>query len=167
VQQTVTAGGSASYTIIVAPAPAGFSSAVSLSCSALPTGASCAFQPASVTPGTNNTNVSLTLSTRARSAVTTGSAWSGWLWNAAGLLGAAVCFAGLMLRRAGRRRLAWALPAVTLLVTLAALQTGCGGGGGGGSNPPSQGTPAGTFTVSVNGTSGTIQQSVNIILRVQ
>ncbi len=171
VQQTVTAGGSANYTIIVAPAPAGFSSAISLSCSTLPTGASCTFQPASVTPGTNNANVSLTINTTARSAGMSGSVWGGRLWNGVGLLAAVVCFAGLILRQAGRRRLAWVLPAVVLLVALAALQTGCGGGGGGGggggTNPPSQGTPAGTFTVSVNGTSGSTQQSVNITLRVQ
>jgi hypothetical protein len=60
---TVTAGRSASYTISVS-ALNGFSSAVSLSCSAgLPTGATCSFSPPSVTPGSAPATSALTIST--------------------------------------------------------------------------------------------------------
>ncbi len=60
---TVTAGTSTSYTISVS-ALNGFSAAVALSCSAgLPTGATCAFNPTSVTPGASPAPSTLTIST--------------------------------------------------------------------------------------------------------
>jgi hypothetical protein len=60
--QTVTAGSNASYALTLA-AVNGFSSPVTLTCSGLPTGASCGFSPASpVTPGSSTADA-LTIST--------------------------------------------------------------------------------------------------------
>ena len=66
VSQTVVAGSPAAYTISVAPLN-GFNSAVTLTCAsvALPAGASCAFVPASVTPGATAGTSALTISTTA------------------------------------------------------------------------------------------------------
>lgn len=59
---TVTAGGNASYALTLA-AQGGFSSPVTLSCSGLPTGATCGFSPANpVTPGSSTLDT-LTIST--------------------------------------------------------------------------------------------------------
>ena len=63
--RTVTAGNSVTYAIS-ATAVNGFNSAVSLTCSAgLPTGATCAFVPSSVTPGGSPGTSTLTISTTA------------------------------------------------------------------------------------------------------
>ncbi len=166
VRSNVLAGGSASYTIVVAPGSGGFSSPINLGCSSLPLGASCFFQPGSVTPGTNNVTVALTLNTTARTAAgrAGGLPPAGLPWSAAGLMLAALLLAGLVMRQRKLVRLAWALP-VLALVLLASLQIACGGGGGGGGSGGSP--PPGTHTISVSGTSGATQQSVNIILQVQ
>ena len=62
---TVSAGGSGSYTVTVTPdAGAGsFSSAVSFACSGLPSGASCAFSPTTVTPDDAAATTTVTVST--------------------------------------------------------------------------------------------------------
>ncbi|MGA1983721.1 MAG: chitobiase/beta-hexosaminidase C-terminal domain-containing protein [Acidobacteriaceae bacterium] len=59
---TVTAGESGTATVLVAPQN-GYASAVSLSCSGLPTGASCEFSPAPVTPSGAVASSMLTVTT--------------------------------------------------------------------------------------------------------
>jgi len=61
---TVITGGSVNYTVTVG-ALNGFSSAVALACSGLPTGATCAFNPASVTPNSSPATSTLTISAAA------------------------------------------------------------------------------------------------------
>lgn len=70
--QTVIAGNAAAYTISVT-AVNGFNSAVALTCAgvSLPTGASCAFVPSSVTPGAAAATSALTISTSAATPVGT------------------------------------------------------------------------------------------------
>ena len=67
---TVNSGSSASYTISVSGVN-GFSSAVSLACSGLPSGASCSFNPSSVSPGSTPATSMLTVSTVAGTAANT------------------------------------------------------------------------------------------------
>ncbi len=67
---TVTAGSSVNYTVTVSPLN-GFSSAVTLACSGLPSGASCTFNPASVTPHSNPATSTLTISAAAGTVVNT------------------------------------------------------------------------------------------------
>lgn len=70
--QTVTAGSAGAYTVTIT-AVNGFSSAVTLTCDpvSLPTGASCAFDPSLVTPGTSPATSSLSISTGAATPVGT------------------------------------------------------------------------------------------------
>ena len=63
---TVSAGNSALYTATVSALGGTFSSAVSLSCSGLPTASSCAFSPASITPGSGSVNATMTVTTTKR-----------------------------------------------------------------------------------------------------
>jgi trimeric autotransporter adhesin len=67
---TVTQGGNTTSTCTVASS-GGFSSAVSMSCANLPSGASCAFSPSSVTPPANG-SANTTLTVSATSSATTG-----------------------------------------------------------------------------------------------
>lgn len=151
----ITAGGTASYNITVAPIGS-FTGNVTLSCSALPGGASCAFAPPSVAlAGTTAGTSKLTISLAAGAAVPlvpSGPAspslppW--WL-----LLGLAPL--PLLWRR---RR--WAGPAALALLLLGAAA--CGGG-----NNSNTGGTATPFTVTIVASSGNFTTSQNITLNVQ
>jgi len=66
---TVVAGhATTSITVTVTPNSLGFSSQITFSCTGLPTGATCAFNPATVTPGSAPATTALTISTVASTA---------------------------------------------------------------------------------------------------
>jgi hypothetical protein len=54
-----------------------------------------------------------------------------------------------------------------LLTTLAAITTGCGGSKSSATTQGSSGTTAGAYTITVTGTSGTMQSTANVSLSVQ
>jgi hypothetical protein len=153
--QTIKAGQSATFTITVTPS-GGFSSAVNFACDGLPSGASCSFSPSSVTPNGGPASTTLTISTTAPTAALERRK-SPWMPEGG------LAFAGVLGQLFGRRRL-WKRARTTfsavLFIAAAILAAGgCGGGGsnsGGGGTP---GTPAGTYTVTVNAsvTGGTSQ----------
>jgi parallel beta-helix repeat protein len=60
---SVKPGNSVQFAVTITPIRGAVSSAVALSCSGLPTAASCSFSPSSVIPGSNGANSVLTLST--------------------------------------------------------------------------------------------------------
>jgi len=179
-QQTVNAGQSAQYQINVTPQAGGFPSAITFSCTGLPTLSSCSFNPASVTPNANPASTTLTISTTARSAVppapqSPSRPWplaAPWLlWFVAFALLCATFVAsrrfGIASRLPRRWRLATTvLPLVLLVLLLVLTVSGCGGGDGGGGGGGGGGTPAGTYTVTVTGTSGANVQSTTVSLRV-
>ena len=169
---TVTAGASSNFTINTSPTN-GFNSAVSLSCSGLPTGAKCMFSTQSYTPGGSTTPM-LTITTTARSAmmgaVPSGQLASRWptsqlrMLLAAGFVG--FLLVGLHFGRLGLRFFSTALLragglAVILLAVFAAA--GCGSG----KAAASTGTPAGTSMITVTATSGTLSHSATITLTVK
>jgi hypothetical protein len=63
---TVSAGQTAHYTVTVIPLGGSFGSAVSLSCSGLPTLSACSFNPAAPTPGASSVTSTLNLTTTSR-----------------------------------------------------------------------------------------------------
>jgi len=72
-----------------------------------------------------------------------------------------VTVAGLVLLTVPRRRRFASLLGVTLLLAVAGVAGGCGGGS---SSKP--GTPTGTYTVIVSGTSGSTTQTASVALTV-
>jgi photosystem II stability/assembly factor-like uncharacterized protein len=165
---TVPAGGKATYTIMITPQN-GFNTSVMLSCSNLPTQSFCSFSANPVPPSMPSgspVSSTLTIQTTARATtVPLGSphrrplVYTPWLaWLTLALL-----FAALARRRALHSKLSLGLATVVLLAWLVP-QVACGGGGGG--SAPT-GTPAGTFMVTVTGTSGSVQHSTTVTLTVQ
>jgi subtilase family serine protease len=175
VQPGATSGNTS--TITVTPGTGGFSGTVNLTCSVSPAAssdpASCSLSPTSVTlSGTAKQTSTLTVGTTA--ATTAGLAvprignGKGWLGAGSGAALALLAFFGIPARRRNWRSL------VSILIAMVALGalSSCGGGsaanssssGGSSSNP---GTTAGTYTVTVTGTSGSITQTNTVNLSVQ
>jgi hypothetical protein len=163
---TASSGGSVQTTITVTPA-GGFSQAVSFTCSGLPTGGTCTFSPATVTPNGAAATTSLTISAGSSSQLARppgpnsrpdprGAA------TLALLAGGAWWFA-LRRKRTGQ----WSRLQICLLLLLTALATtvGCGGGGGGGGTQGSGGST--TYPVTITATAGTQTQTAAYSLTVQ
>jgi len=167
---SVTPGSSASYTITVAPqGSVGFTSSVSLACSGLPALSSCSFSSTSVTPGSGPATSTLTISTTAPSSVfplgKPRSPSAPLLLLGLGLL-LTLAVAGV-LRSKSRRKLAFRLASWALVLFLIGAVVSCGGGGGGDGAPQRPGTPAGSYSVTVTGTSNQLQHSTTVTLSVQ
>ena len=163
---TVSAGGSATSTTTIAPTN-GFNGAVSLTCSVAPTVTrvpTCSFNPASVVGGAGTST--LTVATTAATTASMRPPSSGALyamWLPVG---------GLALLGAGftsRKKKLWSLLLGCLLFSGLVFLVACGGssssgGGGGGGHA---GTPAGTYTITVTGTSGSLTHNTTVSLVVQ
>jgi HYDIN/CFA65/VesB-like, Ig-like domain/Abnormal spindle-like microcephaly-assoc'd, ASPM-SPD-2-Hydin len=162
---TILAGQTGTFAVSVTPS-FGFNTQVSLSCSGAPAMSTCSLSPSSVTlDGVNPSNVNGQLQTTVRSLVppvsrphmgppSLGRYPMGWLIFALGLM----MMAGLALRR----RLAWA--GIALVLLLALTWMGCGNGV---SPTTAPGTPAGTYTLTVKGTSGTVSHTATLSVTVQ
>ena len=150
------AGTSATYQVTATPIPS-FPNNVSLSCSAgLPAGAACAFSTNplafSASNSTSPLTSTLTITTTARPVTTAVLHGGSILWYAVFLPLTGMTLIGVGVGKRSPRK-AWL--AVTLLGMLfggVMFQVACGGSS---SAPPATGgTPAGTYTVTVTGTSG-------------
>jgi Bacterial Ig-like domain (group 3)/FG-GAP-like repeat/FG-GAP repeat len=161
---SVAPGSSVTTTVTLTPS-GGFTGNVALSCTGLPTGATCTFSPSSVTLGAGASTSTLSIATAGQTAALNGIPW------APGGLVLAVFLIPLF--RSGRvnaqtRVLAWA----ALLAIGAGGLHGCGGSGnsgssnGGGSGGGSGGTPAGTYPIVITATAGTTTHTVNYTLTV-
>ncbi|HSK45932.1 MAG TPA: hypothetical protein VLA83_18805, partial [Candidatus Binatia bacterium] len=155
--QTVTAGQTAFYPMTVLgaaipPGPTTFSGLVTLSCSNLPQGASCAFSPASVQLQSGNefVNVGLNVSTTARPAAS--------LHNPGFKLGYSLAAVFALVLGASSRR--FNKSGLLLCFTLLGFFISCGGG----SKVPSGPTPAGTFPFAVNASSNGVTHSKTLVL---
>ncbi len=164
---TVSAGGTATSTITIAPT-GGFTGAVALACSSVTGGGTpapiCGFSLSSV-PNASGTST-LTLSTTAAHTVSGAlrpvSGRFGWLAASSATLFAGIFVLGVPVRR--RRPMAGL---GLMLLVLFAAGVGCGGGNSSGGSTKSGGTPAGTYTITVTATSGSLSQSTALTLTVQ
>jgi C1A family cysteine protease len=167
-EASVAAGRSASFSLDVTPGHGSFDSAVTFTCTGLPGKCTASFSPANVTPGGTTAKVTLTLITKApqSSAGATAFGPTRPVPPAAGLLLLAAIVAALAfvrqkaVRWPGRRRAA----AAAALILLTFWVAGCGAGGK--VDTPDPGTPAGTYHVGIQATSGslTVQSSVTLVV---
>jgi uncharacterized repeat protein (TIGR01451 family) len=162
---TVAAGNSVTYQVTASPRVAlGFPNSVSIGCSAgLPTGAACTFSTNPVTPNTSPVSSTLTITTTARP-VTTGAIGSARIWYAALVPISGFAFWGVGMGSVRRRRSAMILLALVML-SLAGLQLACGSGSG--TTTTATGTPAGSYPITVTGTSGSVSHATKVFLVVQ
>lgn len=170
---SVTVGQSATYNLQVSPV-SGFNGTVSLSCSGAPSMANCTLSPASVTPnGTVASAFTATVTTTAPSMIVPQNVPRKWppltklrlifLLFALVLLAILVRFRDAAKLPLPGRGLALA-PALALALMILACFGGCGGGGGGGQHNP--GTPKGTSTLTVTGTSSGVSHTQSLTLTV-
>jgi uncharacterized repeat protein (TIGR01451 family) len=159
---TITAGAVATYTVKVTPTGP-IPSPVSLSCgSGLPSGGQCAFGPNNPFPNLNNGPRSTSLEITTQPRVTTPAS----LFRLGPVYAVWFPVSGLALAGAGisrKRRLLLALLFAAVL-GMVALQAGCSSNSGNSST--TQGTPAGTYTITINASSvatrtTTVQLTVN------
>ncbi len=161
---TISPGQAASYTVTIGSKFGAFTNVVSLACSGLPSLSSCGFSPASVTPGSSSVTSTLTISTTAPSLVfplverriPNTPLFVLWL----GLI-LALTVMVVLARKLGRKR-GFAVASCALLVCLVVPIISCSSGG-----PHNPGTSAGTYTVTIAGTSNQLQHSTTVTLVVQ
>jgi Chitobiase/beta-hexosaminidase C-terminal domain/Galactose oxidase, central domain len=151
---TVASGSQGTVTLTVTPRN-GFDSTVSFACTGLQPSVSCTFSPATVTPsGTGALTTQLTLSA---STETGALRWNWRPLSPAAPLALAVGFLWL-----GKRRRVW-MVLLAMGFGGAGMLTACGSGSS--SQPPAPNVPV-TSIVTVNATSGSIQQSATVTLTI-
>jgi len=161
----VPAGLPASYIITLTPT-GNIPNSVSLACgSGLPTGATCVFpQNANPIPNLNLGAVNSTLVINSTQRVTTTvSLWHGRTFYAMLLPMFGMAFLGIGLGKKNRRRLVSGIMLV-MCVSLVGVIAGCHTSS---STTTTTGTPAGTYIITINATTGTITHSTAVTYVVQ
>jgi hypothetical protein len=165
---TIDAGQTATYTILAAPRFGTFGAPIAFTCAGLPAKSTCNFLPGTVTPGGSPASVTLNIATTARSsAVLIPSLRHKIPSFAFAAFTLAVAFLLAFSPKQLRRQFA-TIFFLFLMLDLAALLAACNGGSSSPPPPPIQeGTPAGTYTITVTGTSGIANRPAQITLVVR
>jgi len=155
---SVAAGATAAYTVTITSLN-GYTTPVALSCAGAPVDSTCMLAPTTVTPTTGGATSSGSVVTAVRTMVIppAGSFRAvprlpTVVWPI--LFGLVLVSAWIVRRQPAARRLAW-----TFAALLALSQTGCSG-------VPHKGTPAGTYMLTITGTSGSLTHQVTVTLTV-
>jgi hypothetical protein len=160
----LSASGSGTSSIAITPEN-GFNSAVTLSCSGLPAGATCSFSPATVTPSGGMMSVTMTLNMPTAHASSTPAHQSKPLL-AFTLPFFGIAFGSLIIGGKTKKTAFWVV--LLLVLALGAVSIGCGSGGGkAGTSAAATQTnpPAGSgssYTITVNAAAGAIQHSTTL-----
>jgi hypothetical protein len=163
---TVTAGQPATFLVTLSPQGGAYGSAVALGCVNLPAGASCSFNPPTLTPGTSTAQATLTIATtRATTTAATAGASDRYGPGTVGIAACALC----VYRRRRRHKpiSAMVLAPVALAASMALVACGSQTAAQDGTGQASTATPAGTYQVGITGSSGMLVQSSSITLVVQ
>ena len=163
---SVSPGATSGNTSVISVTPSGgFAGTVNLTCAITPTAASdpasCALSSPSVTITSGAVTSTLTIGTTAATAFNTPLKL---FWPSTG----GVVLAVLFFFGVPRRRRNWLAMLGLLLLFVSGVAIGCGGGSssGGGTTPSNPGTTAGTYTVTVTGTSGANTKATTVTLTV-
>ena len=162
---TVTAGGTASYGLEEVPLN-GFTGAIGFACSGLPSKSTCSFNPASANI-TSSASVpfAVAIATTATTTSVAGIA-TGLGGSRLGILaGTIIVFLNFWLLVLRTRR--WRRLMMLVLLVCSFGTISCGGGGHSTTTTTLPGTPAGTYTVVLTSTSGSITHTTNLTLTVQ
>jgi uncharacterized repeat protein (TIGR01451 family) len=158
---TINAGESTSYVVTLTPLPT-YASAISVSDTGLPTASTGTFTATSVTiPGNSPATTTLNIKTTARP-VNTGSLLRGGPLYATWLPVGGLSLLGLSVGAGFKRRRWLAGMLLGLLAGLIVLQAACGNSS---STPtPTGGTPAGTYPITITGSSGSASHNTRVTL---
>ncbi len=169
---TVTSGNSATYTVSVT-AVNGFTGNVTFTCGLVAAGTSCSASPSSASPG-GTTTITVTTTKHQQVPPTFGARPFGpgpVLKLCCAMAVMALLFFYSIFFRKRRVLAATAFAGLILLLGLGVISCGGGSGGGGGSGSTgssgSGGTPAGSYGVTVTGTSGNLTNTLILTLNVQ
>jgi len=148
--QSVAAGQTATYDLLLSPYGSKFPQPVSMSCSGLPSLSSCSFSPAQVATGSGQTSLAFSIQTTAPVLALHNSTAQRFLFY-----GVWLPLFGLLFAWPDKRKRLPKLLVLTLISVIFLLEVGCGGGGNSGSSGSGQpGTPPGNYTVTINATMG-------------
>ncbi len=163
--QTVAAGQSAQYNVVVAPTQGVFGANVSLTCSSLPTGATCNFATSTInlSSGEGSSSTVLNVATTAQPVPSASTGWHHPLY-AFWLAVPGMAFLGLGgVGKTRRRTMLLGLIALMVFFTMTLLQPACSTPK---TLPTTTGTPSGVYPLTVNAASGSLTKTVSFTLSV-
>jgi sugar lactone lactonase YvrE len=170
---TVSEGGSVQITVTVPPLGGSYTNVVTLTATGLPPRATATFNPPTVTPGAEGAQTVMTIQLATAGAAekpgpvpSVPSPPARPMWPAAGvgllsIVLIMIAMMGAMLRRRPLPRLAAVASSIVAIAAAALVMASCNGGFAGLS------TPAGQYTITITGTSGTLHPSTTVTVVVQ